>query len=320
MNNYNRVVLLILLTNLMISSSGCQRPLENEITPLYSATVARTELSTPFQSATPLPSSTSTVKAKITPTVAMRATDTPTRPPLSTLLPTEAAIRVQDLMKTNGGCQLSCWWGIAPGKTSWDEAFQILAPLAREEVYISDKKDDGSFSAGFQFFVGGKRTGQGYKIHNDIVDFIEIRFGDAPSYTLSNLLTTYGTPEEVWISTIQQAVQGALPFDLLLGYPSKGILAYFHSMDAKVIGDQVQKCFRDENAIVLDLWGPDKKENVIQISTETPFFGDMISFDKFQPLATTTNLDMKTFGEVFRVPNHTSCLNTPTKFWKNPFE
>lgn len=320
MNNHNRVLLLILLTILIISSSSCQKILENEVTPSYSATVTQTELPTSFQSATPLPSSTSIVKATITPTVTMTVTNTPTQPPLSTLLPTEAAIQVKDLMKTNGGCQLSCWWGIDPGKTSWDEAFQILAPLAREEVYVSDKKNDGSFSAGFQFFVGDKRTGQGYKIHNNIVDFIEIRFGDAPSYTISNLLTTYGTPEEVWISTIKQAVQGAMPFDLLLGYPSKGILVYFHSMDAKVRGDQVQKCYRDENAIVLDLWSPDKKENIEQISTEAPFFGDMIAFDKFQPLAATTDLDMKTFGETFRVPNHTSCLNTPTKFWKSPFE
>jgi hypothetical protein len=326
MNNYNRVLLLILLTFQIISSSGCQRTLESEVTPTDSATVNKIVLPTAFQSAAPTPSSTSTLKARVTPVDTIAITDTPTPYLLPTLLPTEAAIRVQELMKTNGGCQFPCWWGITPGVTTWGDTYNLLMPLSYKDnllntnVYISNVMSNVSFSAGMGFRVGKEEIGQGYIIRNNIVDFIEIRFGDAPSYTLSDLLTTYGTPEEVWISTINQDVQGVVPFDLLLGYPSKGILAYFHSMDAKIQGGQVQKCFRDDPAIVLDLWSPDKNKNVEQISTEAPFFGDMIAFDKFQPLATTTNLDTKTFGEIFRVPNHTSCVNTPTKFWKSPFE
>ncbi len=46
--------------------------------------------------------------------------------PVSTFSPTEASARLQDLLKTNAGCRLPCWWGITPGKTTWDEAEEYL--------------------------------------------------------------------------------------------------------------------------------------------------------------------------------------------------
>jgi len=325
MNDGYRARVFIFITILFFAFSGCQSKLENEVTPSTIGVSKATNTLESIQSVIPLPSATNPVKVRTPSTIPTSSTNTevakvPTLVPLPTLLPTEAAIRVFELTKSNTDCQLPCWWGIEPGKTSWASTYEILAPISSEEVNIYNISGDKSFSAGFEIYVDNHKTIQEYMVYNNVVDFLEIRFNGSASYTLSDLITSYGAPEEVWISTINQDVQGAVPFDLLLGYPRKGILVYFHSMDAKVKGKQVQKCYNKENAIVLDLWDPDRKENIEQISTEAPMFPGMIAFDKFQRLEATTELDIKKFGEIFRVPNHITCLNTPTKFWKSPFE
>ena len=46
-------------------------------------------------------------------------TATPTRVPVSTLGAKQQAQFVADMLKTNGGCELPCWWGITPGQTAW---------------------------------------------------------------------------------------------------------------------------------------------------------------------------------------------------------
>lgn len=57
-------------------------------------------------------------------------TETPTFRVTTTPRPTlEAKERedfLQDLMNSNGGCQLPCWWGVTPGKTTWQEAEQLF--------------------------------------------------------------------------------------------------------------------------------------------------------------------------------------------------
>ena len=37
------------------------------------------------------------------------------------LEPDEMQAYVREMLQTNGGCELPCWWGIIPGKTSWKE-------------------------------------------------------------------------------------------------------------------------------------------------------------------------------------------------------
>src|SRR5512133_1906896 len=158
MNDYNRVSLLIILALLIFTFSGCQGTSKIELTPSPIVISKATGALTSLPLATPSPSATNTAKASITPTLTMTITDTPTQPPISTLLPTEAAIQVQDLMKTNGGCHLPCWWRIEPGKTSWTNAYQTLAPISSEEVYIYNKNGDKSFSAGFEIFIKNHKT------------------------------------------------------------------------------------------------------------------------------------------------------------------
>lgn len=49
--------------------------------------------------------------------------------PQPTLTRIEQESYIKELLKTNGGCNLPCWWGIKPGETSWREAELFLRYL-----------------------------------------------------------------------------------------------------------------------------------------------------------------------------------------------
>jgi hypothetical protein len=102
---------------------------------------------TPAASHTPFPSikPTATFAPTMTssPMATPRATRTvlPTRPPpptrtpissqtplpFPTLEPDAMQAFVAEMLATNGGCELPCWWGITPGETRWDDMIKFFS-------------------------------------------------------------------------------------------------------------------------------------------------------------------------------------------------
>jgi hypothetical protein len=66
------------------------------------------------------------------PTETLVPTNTPFPTPIATLDENLARQRVLELFQTNNSCKLPSWWGITPGKTTWDDALKILAPISRD--------------------------------------------------------------------------------------------------------------------------------------------------------------------------------------------
>jgi hypothetical protein len=68
---------------------------------------------------------------QITFTPTRRTTSTPTQEPTLTFtpLPTLDQRGIQGLIDDNGGCQLPCWWGIEPGKTTKQQARSFLEQI-----------------------------------------------------------------------------------------------------------------------------------------------------------------------------------------------
>lgn len=62
-----------------------------------------------------------------TSTVPPATTATPTQQPTLTLQEREKIII--DLMSTNAGCSLPCWWGITPSVTEWKVAEKFLSEI-----------------------------------------------------------------------------------------------------------------------------------------------------------------------------------------------
>lgn len=235
-----------------------------------------------------------------------------TKTPLPTLNPDDAQARVTKLLDDNAGCQFPCWWGIVPGKTSWEDVLLFLAPFAQ--------KIQKSPVGWFQFAVPEVENTlqQHYTTHEGRIILVEIHFGTIPAYRLSDLLSTYGQPAEVRIRTFGTEHQGNIPFYLLLFYPEKGILARYDNVDAEIIGNQVRKCFREENLRDLALWSPEMVVDFEQAMQQTV----NIKFRDGFPLLSleeATGMDTLTFYEKFKSPT-SSCLETPANLWPGQFQ
>jgi hypothetical protein len=101
--------------------------------PLQTVQDTPTTSHTPFPSIKPTetfePTVTSSPTATPRPTITSRPTRTPTATPLPfpTLEPDKMQAFIAEMLATNGGCELPCWWGITPGETRWDEMVQFFS-------------------------------------------------------------------------------------------------------------------------------------------------------------------------------------------------
>ena len=206
----------ICTTFMLIFSSGCISsrsyipPTDTTVTrrviPSLTLTVTRT-------SSLALPISTLKIEPTHTPEntpTEFPPTQTPTIGP--TMTAEERKKFVQELLQTNAGCELPCWWGIVPGKTRWHESLKFLQALG---VRVgSNPPEDGAVfhgTGGFDFEEDHIFNRVGFRERKGIVESVyihsegyanEIGFQDLWShYSPKNLIPKYGSPSRVWIKS-----------------------------------------------------------------------------------------------------------------------
>jgi hypothetical protein len=273
------------------------------------------------------PTETSTLSLTVTPFSKSKSTTTPTPEPstltpIPRLNPLEARKLVSNLLATNSGCKLPCWWGIKPAMTTWEEAYNFLVSFAVEDPYIITFPDQSLLRSSFQFSTSEEKAQkviQDYKVQNGIVEFIEVLFSRVETTTLADLLNSYGPPGEVWIRTFGTEYKGTIPFYLLLFYPDQGILALFQSNDATLEVDKVRKCFNHDTVYELALWSPNNKLTFDEAKKQT----EGIKFDDpfpLLPLDKATELDINKFYEKFKTDKNDVCLETSADLWPGQYE
>lgn len=166
----------------------------------------------------PSPTAISTRRPTATP---LLDTATPSRTPVPTLDTKQQAQLVTDILKTNGGCKLPCWWGIVPGSTRFQAAVDSLQQqglnpyLVRDltgaltiDIPHSTQLFDYGFSMGFTADQGVisrlKVDGETYNLTRSR------RFAnDWRRYSLSNVLQEYGQPSTIRFVSGPPAEQNA---------------------------------------------------------------------------------------------------------------
>jgi hypothetical protein len=227
---------------------------------------------------------------------------------------------VRDLLENNAGCQLPCWWGIMPGKTTWSEARQILENVSRH-IGVAGQESDEIFSVSVQALLPYPYTFATYMEHlysvkNGIVDYIRIyNFDLAPNYFLPNLLESYGQPNEVWIRTLPKEERGIQHFIIDVFYGELGILVEYSTGDPmKEVGGNLQNCLITEmDSPFLHLWSPETQNLSFQ---EAKKFIDTTNLPEPKPLLEATGMDVKTFYETFTNSETNVCLETPKNMWE----
>lgn len=276
---------------------------------------------TPTRTYAPSPAHSPTPALTLTPF----PTETTAPTPWPTLPPDEAANRVLTLLaeNQNPNCLLPCWWGATPGQTHWQDIEPFLNSLAIAIYYSASDISFGAEvilplpesvsvinSSDYHGFYGWSESG--------IIHGIQVAPMNISGYDAKTMITLYGVPDEVWLTTIDEPREGVLPFQLIIVYQQQGI-SFRYYVDATRIGDTVTACF--EPGIELErpdlfpaspriyLWEPGQTKTIQEISP--------IPLERYFRLEAKTDLTPETLYEKFTNPDDLPCIDTPAALWRN---
>jgi len=276
-----------------------------------------------------------TAKTIFTPTIELTTTSSvltmttqtpsPTNLPTLTLIPTLSPAKmdqkVEELIETNGGCNLPCWWGITPGETTWGEAKnfflqynpEILSTRPSRIIINEQIRTNTIYSL---ILYSSKYPNENGVVVNvlDEMDIVTIHsLGEAEDnkYTLRNLLSAYGKPSEVFIATYANLPSDILTFYLVLYYPTQHFAASYDLLATRQ-GDAIVGCPEEKHPI-LWMWAPEEDERV-NVERLQEWVVGVESGNNFLKLDEATNLNIETFYALFKEIN-CSCIKTPAHLW-----
>lgn len=294
----NNIILLTLFL------AGCATiPVQTPTATAPIATATATSLiSTPKPPSTELPA-TPTQRLEVTWTLPV------------TLPPQDAASKVNELLQTNGGCRLPCWWGITPGQIRWEDARNILFPLAKSvnDIY----SQEGEFFPGLLSYYSttdeSRFFEQDYVVRDGIVQAIKIKLPNiSPLYSPKGILLDYGVPDKVYIGGNEYApgADNEQYFSVVLYYAKQRIFAYYGGGFQPVQpGPLLRICFPEIEDVELHLWGSTYSFD----QTRDSVFEE--NGNKFQSLEAVTELTIDEFYKRFTSPTEVPCFETPAKNW-----
>jgi hypothetical protein len=280
---------------------------------------------TPTPSATPLPSSTPTAiatrKPTSTATLTRTLTPTPAWTPLPTVAPQQRGELYNELMSTNGGCALPCWWGFELGVAALDQIRQFYTVF---DAFITEQAGLNGASVLYITFADpqiedGRQVRHTFVAQDSIVIEAEIQVWYDLNYQIEPLLQQLEQPSELWMWTIPDAYEGVLPANFLLYFPESGVLAGY-AVFAERVDDVVRACFDERGATALRLWDPTVwdpagDKGLVERANES---GSTFSLDGYFPIEEASNWDAGQFYSVLTDPNRTECLQTPSSLWSPP--
>ncbi|MBL8099937.1 MAG: hypothetical protein JNK81_12190 [Anaerolineales bacterium] len=266
--------------------------------------------STPTESTNPL------ITASPSPTFESTATAFPTRKPTATFPPTRTPLPPQTDLPTivpnsinsmvdslYSRCELPCWGGIIPGKTSQYAAKRFLSPLGEWYNPVSPSGEWDPL-AGVTVEYNNLPASISLLLEHGLVRSIHLDTGLTRPYRINRLFTEYGMPEDVLIDIVPLTADLTSWFFLVLLYPEQGIMAILEG-EATPINSIIHVCPRNISPR-LRLFAPntyslDEMKEILSVVFPV----------KFYPLDTLTDVNINQFYEIFSNQN-TTCI--PTKF------
>ncbi len=129
-----------------------------------------------------------------------------------------------DLLETNRGCELPCWWGITPGKTDVNSLEAIFVPLGFD--YYRDYEDlrDNTFYKASISITSMGRIVQSIKVRGGATQETYDRNEAWRPYAIPRILERLGTPENVYVYYPFRFDPGGMQaYRLFMYYPDLGV-------------------------------------------------------------------------------------------------
>ena len=257
-------------------------------------------------------------------TATLRPT-TPTTMPLTTALPTltteEIQAEILNLFQVRDTCKLPCFWGITPGKTTWEAAVSSLERVAsRIDILTSSNEEMQGVVAWIDtpYEISSTKIVFNVISSNDVVKILKTRgFPNASSLFIPQFLESNGPPEEVWMHSFKSFPDNHPSVMFSLFYPSKGVLATYYA-DGEVIDGAIRACWIEAPNLVL--WEPDRRLSYEEafFITEYPHIEEPIG--QYRRMKEATGVDINTFYTKNAGSADDVCLETPQSWWLDPYE
>lgn len=310
-----------LLFCLLLFLASCQT--QSPITP----SIVNTNIPETTQTINPEINSFPTIIPTPRPTNMATFTPTITWTPLPTLSESQTNAKIKELLETNGGCELPCWWGITPGSTAWLEALHFLNPLVfdlyQSEPYASVESPKRHINIGVEFYyplpdkVSSGRVS--ILVKDNIVYGITIFSPGAEfRYQLHQILGLLGLPKQIFISAQQSAPVPQLPpARLVLDYSDVGIWVSYGYIPTQ-IGENLVICPQTSLGKVSpynDIGG--SLRLFVPELTDSHSFSIQEYVNRIggKYINEVTNMDIETFYNTFLEPTPSNCLETPANLW-----
>jgi len=230
---------------------------------------------------------------------------------------------LSDLISTNGGCQLPCWWGIMPGKSSWVATRQFLETFStyvgqggtNEYHSYGVKHVATSYTFEYKSPVQSAESFASFSVLDDVIIGIDVNSANENNeFQLHKLLADYGKPEHIYLQTYPAAPFPAIPFRLLLSYPNRGISALYE-FGAERVGKEIISC-QAPTQLRLELWEPYRDYGIPgALSLERSFEMRLGAENGLKELPNVTDLSIDSFYQSYIGPNSDLCLKTPADLW-----
>jgi hypothetical protein len=254
-----------------------------------------------------------TTTAPIATSIPSTATSVPS--PVPTLSLAEKEAIASELYNTNANCKLPCWWGIVPGETEWQTAKLFLDTIATKIITNAESEFDPYYSTSVTVPVPEDLSEISLLEHTFIVEdgiIVEIKpegpWGTRKVDIVSEILSTYGRPTEVWLDTLGENYgDNYFPFRVALFYPEQGLLVRYFD-EAELTDGYVTGCPQEDSATFV-LWSP--KRNLTFLETLSRQQG----VQYYKPLEEVTEMDIETFYQIYLDPDTEICIETPAELW-----
>jgi hypothetical protein len=292
------------------------------------------------QNNTATPQETDALTANINPSDTVTRTPPPTETPtlqptstwtpLPTLSEPQARAKIKDLLDTNNGCKLPCWWGITPNETKWTEASHFLRPFVIDlkegntDIRIENGQRHAYTDVQFYYYVPNQaalgRMTLGI-IDDVVVGMTVYPPGAEYQYQLHQLLGLLGPPKQILISAqASSPIPELPPTVLILDYGNLGVWASYGYIPIQN-GKNLVICPKTGTGKVsiydnvggrLELFDPNV-DNPRAISLQE--YADMVGGFNAKRLEDVTNMSIETFYKAFIDPDTEVCLETPANIW-----
>ena len=283
---------------------------------------------TPYAKSTNIQSPTAGHTSTKTQTLVPTSTSKPTPTPTISITPTPTGLPdeiihtwILEKMQNRDDCLFPCWWGITPGKTTWEEANALISPYATEIDIMVENEHRFVAGAFFDWWppeaLEKARIYIGFEVRDGVVSVVVIDGIDTVAdYSMPGFLAKYGEPGGIWINAYSpmDPIDNASPRDIAIHiyYPLQGLFLLYQAPIGDVKDGIIRNCIEFGPAIYL--WAPEP-----DLSYEDAIKRLGLQFEfKFLPVTEALGMDIHTFFQKIKDLNDEVCLETSLNVWFNP--